>query len=107
MVSTLLGLSLESLKSLHWLESLENDVLQMTPVSDPDIARGFSNVPWRKRAFGPGTKHFFFNRIFGDSWGLVHGEGGAPGTVPLHNLRVTSHVLHQEVPLAWYRVRFF
>ena len=29
-----------------------------------------------------------------NSWGLVYGEGGAPGTVPLHNLRVTSHVLH-------------
>ena len=29
----------------------------------------------------------------------MYGEGGAPGTVPLHNLRVTSHVLHQEVPL--------
>ena len=26
-------------------------------------------------------------------------EGGAPGTVPLHNVRVTPHVLHQEVPL--------
>ena len=29
----------------------------------------------------------------------MYGEGGPPGTVPLHNLRVTSHVLHQEVPL--------
>ena len=29
----------------------------------------------------------------------MYGEGGAPGTVPLHNLRVTSHVLHQAVPL--------
>ena len=49
----------------------------------------------------------FFGNIFGHSWGLVYGEGGAPGTVPLHNLRVTSHVLHQEVPLGWYRVRLF
>ena len=47
----------------------------------------------------------FFTRIFGHSWGLVYREG--PGTVPLHNLRVTSHVLHQEVPLEWYRVRLF
>ena len=37
--------------------------------------------------------------------GLVYGKGGAPGTVPLHNLRVTSHLLHQEAPLGWYRVR--
>ena len=37
----------------------------------------------------------------------MYGEGGAPGTVPLHNLRVTSHVLHQEMPLGWYRVRLF
>ena len=26
----------------------------------------------------------------------MYGEGGAPGTVPLHNLRVTSHVLHTK-----------
>ena len=49
----------------------------------------------------------FLRNIFGHSWGLVYGEGGAPGTVPLHNLRVTSHVLHQEVPLGWYRARLF
>ena len=49
----------------------------------------------------------FLRRIFGHSWGLVYGEGGAPGTVPLHNLRVTSHVLHLKVPLEWYRVRLF
>ena len=49
----------------------------------------------------------FLRRIFGHSWGLVYGEGGAPGTVPLHNLRVTSHVLHQKVLLGWYRVRLF
>ena len=29
----------------------------------------------------------------------MYWEEGAPGTVPLHNLRVTSHVLHQDVPL--------
>ena len=28
----------------------------------------------------------------------MYGEGGTPGTVPLHNLRVPSHVLHQDVP---------
>ena len=49
----------------------------------------------------------FLRRIFGHSWGLVYGEGGAPGTVPLRNLRVTSHILHQKVPLGWYRVRLF
>ena len=69
--------------------------------------RGFSNVPWRKRAFGAGTKYGFFEEFWGILRGLVYGEGGAPGTVPLHNLRVTSHVLHQEVPLGWYRVRLF
>ena len=56
--------------------------------------RGFSNVPWHKRAFGSGTKYVFFSPIFGHSWGLVYGERGAPGTVPLHNLTLTSHVLH-------------
>ena len=45
--------------------------------------------------------------VFGHCWGLVYGEGGDPGTVPLHNLRVTTHVLHQDVPLGWYQVRFF
>ena len=49
----------------------------------------------------------FFRTILGHSWGLVYGEGGAPGMVPLHNLRGTSHVLHQDVPLGWYQVRFF
>ena len=29
----------------------------------------------------------------------MYGEGGTPGTVPLHNLRVTSHVLQLDVPL--------
>ena len=48
-----------------------------------------------------------FRNIIGHSWGLVYGEGGAPGTVPLHSLRVTSHVLHQYAPLWWYQVRFF
>ena len=37
--------------------------------------RGFSDVPWRKRAFGPGTKYVFFRNIFGHSWGLVYREG--------------------------------
>ena len=41
----------------------------------------------------------FFRRILGHSWSLVYGEGFAPGTVPPHNLRVTSHVLHQDVLL--------
>ena len=40
------------------------------------------------------------------SWGLVYGEGGAPGTVPLHNLGVTSHVLHQKSALGkWGRTQ--
>ena len=37
----------------------------------------------------------------------VRGMGAPPVTVPLHNLRVASHVLYQEVPLGWYRVRLF
>ena len=49
----------------------------------------------------------FFRSFFGHSKGLVQGEGGAPGTVHLHDLRVTSHVLHRDVPLGWYQVRFF
>ena len=49
----------------------------------------------------------FLRPIFGHSWGLVYGEGSAPGTVPLHNLRVSSHVLHRDVPLGWYQVHFF
>ena len=49
----------------------------------------------------------FFRPIFGHSWGLVHGEGGAPGTVPLRNLRVTSHLHHRDMPLGWYQVCFF
>ena len=45
----------------------------------------------------PGT---FFRCILGHSWSLPCGRGrGAPGTVPLHNLRVTSHSLHQDVSL--------
>ena len=66
-----------------------------------------ANVPWRKRAFGLGTKYGFLEEFLGHSWGLVYREGGAPGTVPLRNLRVTAHVLHQDVPLEWYWVRFF
>ena len=66
-----------------------------------------TNVPWHKCAFWPGTKHFFSRPIIGHSWGLVYGEGGAPGTVPLTHPKVTSHVLHQDVPRGWYQVRFF
>ena len=49
----------------------------------------------------------FFDLFLGILGALCTGKGGAPGTVPLHNLRVTSHVLHREVPLGWYRVRLF
>ena len=49
----------------------------------------------------------FFRNVLGHSRGLVYGEGGTPGTVHLHNLRVTSHVLHQDVPLKWYQILFF
>ena len=69
--------------------------------------QGFSNVLWRKRAFWPGTKYVFVSPIFGHSWGFVYGEGGTPGTVPLHNLRVTSHAQRRDMPLGWYEVRFF
>ena len=37
-----------------------------------------ANVP---SGLVPGT---LFRNIFGHSWGLVYGEGGAPSTVPLH-----------------------
>ena len=63
-----------------------------------------SNPPL-KRALGASVLVRFLRRIFGHCCGLVYGEGGTPGTVHLHNLRVTSHLLHQEVPLGWYRVR--
>ena len=56
-------------------------------------------MPWHKSAFWAGTSKVFSRPNFGHSWGHVYGEGGAPGTVPLHNLRATSHVLHQDVPL--------
>ena len=55
--------------------------------------------------------------ILGHYCGLVHGEGGAPVTVPLHHLRVTSHVLHhlrvtshvlhQDAPLGSHQARSF
>ena len=35
-------------------------------------------MPWRKRAFEPGTKYVFLENIFGHSWVLVYGEGGRP-----------------------------
>ena len=60
---------------------------------------GFSNVP---SGLAPST---IIRNIFGHSWGLVYGEEGAPVTAPLRNLRVTSHVLHQDVPLGWYQAR--
>ena len=37
----------------------------------------------------------------------MYGEGGAPGTVPLHNLRVTSHVLHEEVVPSTFLLNYF
>ena len=37
----------------------------------------------------------------------MYGEGGAPGTVLVHNLKITSHVLHRDVPFGWCQVRFF
>ena len=37
---------------------------------------------------------------------LCRGKG-APATAPLHDLRVTSHVLHRDVSLGWHQVRFF
>ena len=49
----------------------------------------------------------FSKIVLGPSRSFVWGEGGASGTVPLRNLRVTSHVLRQHVPLEWFQVRFF
>ena len=53
-----------------------------------------TNVPW------PGQV-CFFRTIFG-------GNGGGPDSmVPLHNLRrVTSHVLHQDVPLGGTKLEY-
>ena len=45
--------------------------------------------------------------ILGYSWGLVYGAGGRPGTVPLHNLKVTSHVLHPRCAPRAVPIRFF
>ena len=70
-------------------------------------SRGFLKRALAQTCFRVWYQVRFLRSIFGHSWGLVYGEGGAPGTVPLHNLRVTSHVLHQEVPLGWYRARLF
>ena len=60
--------------------------------------QGFSNVPWHKCAFWPGTRDVFFRIIFGNSLCLVYGEGGAPIAVPVHKLRVASHVRPRPVP---------
>ena len=81
------------------LETAYNDVL--------DRVSGFLKRALAQTCFRVWYQVRFLRRIFGHSWGFVYGEGGAPGTVPLHNLRVTSHVLHQEAPLGWYRVRLF
>ena len=63
------GGSPESLNSLNALESLENGLFFRKD-------RGFSNVPWRKRAFGPGTKYGFFGEFLGILGALCMGKGG-------------------------------
>ena len=67
--------------------------------------QSFSNVPWQTCLLA-WYQARFFRPIFRHAWGLVYGEGGAPGTVPLHNLRVTAHVLPRDEPLGWYQARF-
>ena len=37
--------------------------------------RGFSNAPWRKRAFGPGTKYVFLEIFLGILGALCTGKG--------------------------------
>ena len=37
--------------------------------------QGFSNVPWRKRAFGPGTKYVFLDLFLGILLALCTGKG--------------------------------
>ena len=37
--------------------------------------QGFSNVPWRKRAFGPGTKYVFLDLFLGILGALCTGKG--------------------------------
>ena len=36
---------------------------------------GFSNVPWHKRAFGPGTKYVFLKLVLGILGALCKGKG--------------------------------
>ena len=39
------------------------------------FSQGFSNVPWRKRAFGPGTKYGFLDLFLGILGALCTGKG--------------------------------
>ena len=43
----------------------------------------------------------FLKNYFGIFLGSCVWGRGRSRMVPLHNLRVTSHVLHQDVPLGW------
>ena len=63
--------------------------MQKESLESFDDPSGFSNVPWRKHAFGPGTKYGCRN-MFVHSWGLVYGEGGAPGTEPESHFTCSS-----------------
>ena len=51
--------------------SLRNPILRRLFVT----CRGFSNVPWRKRAFGPGTKYVFLEIFLGILGALCTGKG--------------------------------
>ena len=50
-------------------------VLHVRVASGVDTDRGFSNVPWRKRAFGPGAKYGFFEEFLGILGALCMGKG--------------------------------
>ena len=67
----------------------------MVPVCPRDRPAENVYVYW---FFSCPNQVLFFDQILGILWGLVYGEGGAPGTIPLHNLRVTSHVLTEMRP---------
>ena len=59
----------------------------------------FEKMPSSLYQYESQTYSFFFQNMFGGVLAaLCKGKGGAPGAAPLHNLRVTSYILHQDVP---------
>ena len=83
----------------HFITSLWCSEHRPDSVAKSGKVQGFSNVPWHKISLLAWYRVCFCRNVFRHSWGLVYGEGGAPGAIPLHNLRITSHIPHQDVPL--------